>query len=78
MYKPDKQSKAFIYVVFFTAVFLAVGAYYNFRSLKIQNECSEIALRTSGLTKDFKFDPYGSYDYVKAVCESEVLAASNE
>lgn len=78
MYKPEGRSKAYIYVVFFTAVFIAVGAYYNFRSLEIQNECGQMALKTAGLTKDFRFDPYGSYDYVKAQCESDVLAAEVE
>ena len=76
MYEPDRQSKSFIYIVFFTAVFIAIGAYYNFRSLEVQNQCSNIALKASGLTKDFRFDPYSSYDYVKAKCESEVLSAA--
>jgi len=76
MYKPDKQSKAYIYIVFFSAAFIAIAAYYNYQSLRVQNQCTDIALKTAGLTKQFKYDPYSSFDYVKAVCESEVLSSS--
>jgi hypothetical protein len=78
MYQPDKKSKLYLYIVFFSAVFLAVGAFINFRALEVQNGCSEMALKTSGLTKDFKFDPYSSYDYTKAQCESGVLSATSK
>lgn len=75
MYEPDKKSRFYLYIVFFSAVSIAVAAYYNFRSLEIDNQCSNIALKTSGLTKDFKVDPYSSFDYVKAQCETAVLSA---
>jgi hypothetical protein len=75
IYQPESQSKAYLYIVFFTAVFLAITAYYNFRFLEIQNQCSEIALKTSNLTRSFKFDPESEYDFIKANCEYDVLSS---
>ena len=75
IYQPDRKSKVYFYVFIFSATVLGFGFYIYSRPLTIDSECSEMAQKTTGLTKNFEYDPFGDYDYQKAKCLEEVLSA---
>ena len=77
IYQPDRKSKGYIYIIFFSAVAFAWSVYIYSRPLVVASACSEIALNTSGLTKSFKYDPLADYDQVKANCLQDVLSSEN-
>lgn len=75
MYKPEKKSRVYFYVFFFTAVILSWGIYIYTRPLVVESACSEISEKTSNMTGGFNYDPLADYDQAKAKCLNDVLSA---
>jgi hypothetical protein len=75
IYKPEKKSKIFFYVFFFATVLLGWGIYIYTRPLVVESACSEVALKTTGLSGSFKYDPLSDYDQTKAKCMQDVLSS---
>ncbi len=80
MYEPEKKSRFYLYVFMFTAAIVGWAMFAALRPLTIESSCSEIAEKSSGLTlnKSFQYDPYSSYDVVKANCLEEVLSSNSD
>ncbi len=78
MYEPQGTSKKYLYVFFFSAVLFIYGFLIYTRPLIIQSACSDMALKTSNLSKNFGLDPESDYDYLKAKCIQESLTTNHK
>lgn len=79
MYRPDKKSRLYLYILTFAAALIGWIMFASLRPLAIDESCSEIAAKSSSfaLSKSFRYDPYSSYEVVKANCLEEVLSSKS-
>ena len=75
MYQTNNSSQFFMTLFFLTALAIGYGMYIYMQPLRIEAECSELALKTSGLTKSFRYDPVTDYDLNKNECLENALAS---
>ena len=78
IYETEKNSRFFLYSLVVSAFAIGVFFYVYTRPLAIEAECSEIASKTSGLTKSFGYDPLSDYDQTKTNCISKTLDNGNK
>jgi len=77
MYRPDKKSKTYFYVLFAFATFLGWVFYVYTRPVTIVAECSMIAEQTNTLPVNNRYhlNPEDSFNLTKVECLKTVLAA---
>ncbi len=78
MYEPRGASKKYLYIFFFSAVLFMYGFLIYSRPLIIQSACSDMALKTSSLTRTYTIDPESDFDVLKAKCVQTSLASSRQ
>ena len=76
MYKPDKKSRVYLYIIFIVASLIGWVFFLYSRPLITETACSEMASKVSAFSsKRYDIDPESNFDSVKAKCIDEGLSS---
>lgn len=75
MYKPDRKSRIYLYVIFIVASLVGWFFFIYSKPLITETACSEIASKsTYFVSKRYQLDPENSYENIKSRCLEESLS----